>query len=41
MDWDSARYPGDVTENRAATLDDVIYDWRETSLDCNVDITDA
>jgi len=37
MDWDSIQHPGDVTENRVATFDDVIHDWRETSLVCDVD----
>jgi len=41
MDWDSAWHPGDVIKNGVVTLDDVIHDWRETSLVCNVDITDA
>jgi len=41
MDWDSARHPGGVTKGGAMTFDDVIYDWRKTSLVCNVDITDA
>jgi len=41
IDWHSERHPGDVTENGAATFDDVIYDWRETSLVCKVDITDV
>jgi len=30
-----------VTENGVATFDNVIYDWRETSLVCNFDITDV
>jgi len=41
VDWDSARHPGNVTENRVATFDDVIHDWRETSLVCNIDIMDV
>jgi len=40
MDWDSTRHPGDVTENGVATFDDVIHNWRETSLVCSFDITD-
>jgi len=39
MDWDSARHPGNVTENGAAMCDAVIYDRRENSLLCNFDIT--
>jgi len=40
LDWDSARHPGDVTDNGVATFNGVIHhDWRETSLVCNVDIT--
>jgi len=41
MDWDSAQHPSDVTENGVATFDEVIHDWRETSLVCNIDITDV
>jgi len=41
MDWDSARHPGDMTKNGVAMSDDVIHDCRETSLICNVDITDV
>jgi len=37
MDWDSTRHRGDVAQNGVATFDDVIHDWRETSLVCNVD----
>jgi len=32
MDRDSARHPGDVTENGVATFDDVIHDWKETAV---------
>jgi len=41
MDWDSARHPGDVTENGAVTFDDVIHDWMETSLACSVTTADV
>jgi len=40
MYWDSAQHPGHVTKNEAATFHDVIHDWMETSLVCNIDITD-
>jgi len=32
---------GDVTENGVATLGNVTRNWRETSMVCNVDITDV
>jgi len=38
MDWENARHPSDVTKNGIATFDDVIYDWKKTSLVCNLDI---
>jgi len=40
-DWDGVRHLGDATENVVATFGDVIYDWEETSLVCNVNITDV
>jgi len=41
MNWDNARHPGNVTKNRAAIFDNVIHNRRETSLVCNVDITEV
>jgi len=41
MDWNSARHPGDVTKNVVAMSDDVILNWTETSLVCNVSTMDA
>jgi len=32
MDWDSVQHLGNVNESGVATFDDVIHDWRETSL---------
>jgi len=41
MDWVSPQHPRDVVENGVATCDDMIQDWRETSLVCNIDIMDV
>jgi len=41
MDWHSAWHLGDVMESGVATFDDVIHDWRGTSLVCDFDINDV
>lgn len=37
----SARHPSDVTENEVTMYDDVINHWRETSLVCDVNLTEV